>query len=142
MKKISLLLLAFLSGALLTASAQTETQELPVTDALLFADTLEVKPKLTISGYVDSYYQYNLNKPASGTNTARVFDLPHNAFSLGLVQAVINYSAKRVNVVADLTFGPNGELGNFGNEGTAKIIKQAYISYDFTNKLTFTIGQF
>ncbi|MDQ3536507.1 MAG: porin, partial [Bacteroidota bacterium] len=105
-------------------------------------DSLSSKGTLTISGYVDSYYQYNLNKPQSGYNTGRIFDLPHNSFSLGLVQTVFSYSIKRLNVVADLTFGPNADLGNFGNEGTSRLIKQAYISYDFTDNLTFTVGQF
>lgn len=105
-------------------------------------DTVASKGALTISGYIDTYYQYNLNKPESGTNQGRVFDLPHNSFSLGLVQTVFSYSINRLNVVADLTFGPNADLGNFGNVGTARLIKQAYIAYDFTDKLTFTVGQF
>lgn len=110
----------------------------------LFAqeDSLSNKGVLTISGYVDSYYQYNTNRPLSGTNTGRIFDTPHNSFSLGLVQTVFTYSIKKLNVVADLTFGPNADLGNFGNEGTARLIKQAYISYDFTDNVSFTVGQF
>lgn len=119
-------------------NAQT-TAELPLASEL--ADSLS-KPALTISGYVDTYYQYNLNRPASGINGGRIFDLPHNNFSLGLVQTVFTYSVKRLNVVADLTFGPNADFGNFGNEGTSRIIKQAYIAYDFTDKLSFTVGQF
>lgn len=106
------------------------------------ADTLSNKGALTISGYVDTYYQYNFNKPYNNVNTGRVFDLPHNSFSLGLVQTVFTYSVDRLNVVADLTFGPNADLGNFGNDGTSRIIKQAYISYDFTDQLTFTVGQY
>lgn len=105
-------------------------------------DSVSSKGNLTISGYVDAYYSYNFNKPASGTNTGRVFDLPHNNFSLGLVQTVFTYSINKLNVVADLTFGPNADLGNFGNEGTSALIKQAYISYDFSDNVTFTIGQF
>jgi hypothetical protein len=45
-------------------------------------------------------------------------------------------------VVADLTFGPNADLGNFGNQGTSRLIKQAYIAYDVTDNISFTIGQF
>ena len=106
------------------------------------ADTLNSAGALTISGYVDAYYQYNFNKPFNNVNAGRVFDTPHNSFSLGLVQTVFSYSVDRLNVVADLTFGPNADLGNFGNSGTSRIIKQAYISYDFTDELTFTVGQF
>lgn len=128
MKKILLPLLALL----LISSFAVQAQQ----------DTLSNKGALTISGYIDSYYQYNFNRSASGENTGRVFDLPHNQFSLGLVQTVFSYSIDRLNVVADLTFGPNADLGNFGNSGTSRLIKQAYISYDFTDELTFTVGQF
>ena len=105
-------------------------------------DSLNYRGVLTISGYVDAYYQYNFNQPASGSNGGRIFDLPHNSFSLGLVQTVFSYSRNKLHVVADLTFGPNADLGNFGNDGTARLIKQAYIAYDFTDAITFTIGQF
>ena len=132
MKKIFLSLFALLLGGAFTVKAQT----------FELADTLSKKNPLTISGYIDTYYQYNLNRPASGINAGRVFDLPHNSFSLGLVQTVFTYSVNRLNVVADLTFGPNADLGNFGNFGTSRLVKQAYVSYDFTNDLTFTIGQF
>jgi hypothetical protein len=100
------------------------------------------KGTLDLTGYVDTYYQYNLNRPASGFNTGRIFDLNHNQFNLGLVQTMFTYSKDRVTVVADLTFGPNADLGNFGNEGTARFIKQAFIAYDLSDKFTFTIGQF
>jgi hypothetical protein len=144
MKKRFLLLTAFLLVAGLGLHAQTDSQSIPASAiaASVPEDTLSSTPALTISGYVDAYYQYNVNRPSSGLNGGRIFDLPHNSFSLGLVQTVLTYSVKRLTVVADLTFGPNADLGNFGNENTARIIKQAYISYDFTPRLTFTAGQF
>ncbi|WP_347156936.1 porin [Pontibacter chitinilyticus] len=98
--------------------------------------------ELGISGYVDTYYQYNLNRPESATNRGRVFDLKHNTFYLGLVQTKFTYNYGKAHVVADLIFGPNADLADFGNEGAAKMIKQAYIAYDLSDKLTFTIGQY
>lgn len=134
----------FFSLLLLVGFSAT-AQEIPIPEPAQTTpvdDSLSSKPSLTISGYVDTYYQYNLNQPASGVNGGRIFDLPHNTFSLGLVQTVLNYSYKKLHMVADLTLGPNADLGNFGNEGTARLIKQAYIAYDFTQRLTFTMGQF
>lgn len=128
---LSLATAAFFTGANI-ANAQDVSLE----------TTAESKGTLDLTGYVDMYYQYNLNNPASGLNQGRIFDLYHNSFSLGLVQTMITYSKDRVKVVADLTFGPNADLGNFGNEGTARFIKQAYLSYDLTDKLAFTIGQY
>ena len=128
MKKIFLPLFAFVF--LLGSSAYAQE------------DSVSTKGDLTISGYVDAYYEYNFNNPESGYNGGRVFDIYHNQFSLGLVQTMFTYTKGRLTGVADLTFGPNADLGNFGNEGTAKVIKQAYISYAISDKVGFTIGQY
>jgi hypothetical protein len=127
--------------------------------------------KLTISGYVDVYYQYNMNNPTfvspvQGTNTAgsaygtvpsgagapiqaggqnigRIFDVKNNQFSLGLVQTKFAYTTDKSEVVIDLAYGPNAALGNFGNlYGTDINIKQAYMSYMLTSKWNVTVGQF
>jgi hypothetical protein len=113
--------------------------------------------KLTISGYVDVYYTYNFNKPAYAANNpftaqplgfgyqnaGRIFDIKHNSFSVGLVQTKFTYTKNRSELVMDLVAGPNAELGNFGNVfGSMIAIKQAYIAYDVTDKLTVTAGQF
>ncbi len=136
----------------------------------------EEKPKVTISGYIDSYYLTAFNKPQSGNLmgsgnvsgpyfAGRAFDRLTNQFALGLVQTKFAYSDKKSDLVVDLTFGPNAELGNFGNQrlmqpggyatgfyptnnnqsvlyGTSAAIKQAYFTYKATDKLSFTVGQF
>ncbi len=133
-------------------------------------------PKLTISGYIDSYYLHAFNNPKSGNlmgadqgnptglnagyPVGRAFDRVTDQFSLGLVQTKFAYSNSKSDLVIDLTFGPNAELGNFGNTtgstnlwltsnnyvrqmyGTSAAIKQAYFSYKATEKLSFTVGQF
>lgn len=111
--------------------------------------------KFTFSGYVDSYYMANLNKPLSRNNlgaaaNARAFDQRAGQFSLGLIQTKIGYSTTKADVVVDLTFGPNADLGNYGNvvgnipgaTSTALAIKQAYFNWKATDKLTLTAGQF
>ncbi|MCU0429741.1 MAG: porin [Cytophagaceae bacterium] len=125
-------------------------------------DSTAAKPDgaLTVSGYVDAYYNYAFNKPKSGSllgggGSGRAFDRTTDQFSLGLVQLKTMYSSSKVDIVADLTFGPNAELGNFGNlpavsanpaftslYGTSAAIKQAYGTYKATDKLSFTVGQF
>ena len=118
----------------------------------------EDKGKLTFSGYVDSYYMANFNSPIDRSNlgalrdvsgAARAFDQRAGQFSLGLVQTKMTYSTSKIDIVGDLTFGPNADLGNYGNvvgkvsgTGTALAIKQAYIGWKATDKLTLTMGQF
>lgn len=149
MKRV-LFTLALASGSLL-AQAQTDS-----------TDT----GKVTISGYIDSYYLTAFNNPQSGNLlgkdqlAGRAFDRLTDQFALGLVQTKFAYSNKKSDVVVDLTFGPNAELGNFGNTtgafnlyrpsttytsalyGTSAAIKQAYFTYRIVPKLSVTVGQF
>jgi Putative beta-barrel porin-2, OmpL-like. bbp2 len=111
-------------------------------------DKEEKKEKIVFSGYLDTYYLSNLNSPASRSNLGvsgfeRAFDQKAGQFSLGLVQTKVQYTNEKSEVVIDLTFGPNANLGNYGNAiGTALAIKQAYFNYKFSDKFTFTAGQF
>lgn len=111
--------------------------------------------KFSISGYIDSYYFKNFNNPLSGSNLGasgfeRAFDQREGQFQLGLVQTKFAYSNTKSDMVIDLTFGPNADLGNYGNvlgpnstiTSTSLAIKQAYFTYKATDKLSFTAGQF
>lgn len=134
MKKTALLFIVALVTGMYSVNAQS--------DSTAVAAPPSSAGTLGINGYVDTYYFYNLNKPASRLNQARVFDTKHDNFSIGLVQTAFTYTNGKMKVVADLVFGPNAELANFGNIGTSLGIKQAYGSYSFTDKLALTVGQF
>jgi hypothetical protein len=114
--------------------------------------------KFTFSGYMDTYYFGNFNNPRSQSNlglngtavgNARAFDQRAGQFGIGLIQAKAIYTADKVDAVMDLTFGPFADLGNYGNYvgplgpgSTALAIKQAYIVFKASSKLSFTAGQF
>ena len=73
--------------------------------------------KMTISGYLDSYYFTNFNKPASRDNmgqsgVGRGFDRRVDQFQLGMVQTVFKYTNSKSEAVADLAFGPSAQYGN------------------------------
>ncbi len=61
---------------------------------------------------------------------------------MGLVQTLFKYKTKNSAAVIDLVFGPNAELGNFGNMGSAISIKQAFFSYELADFLNLTVGQY
>ena len=122
-------------------------------------DSTAVTPgKFTFSGYMDTYYFGNFNSPKSqsnlglngaGVGNARAFDQRAGQFGIGLIQAKAVYTADKVDAVMDLTFGPFSDLGNYGNYigplgpgSTSLAIKQAYITYKASSKLSFTAGQF
>jgi Putative beta-barrel porin-2, OmpL-like. bbp2 len=118
--------------------------------------------KLSISGYLDSYYFTNFNNPSSRDNmgqsgVGRGFDRRVDQFQLGMVQTVFKYTNKKSEAVVDLAFGPSAQYGNYGNVPvltprygyavgndvfSAVIIKQAYFKYNATDKLNFIAGQF
>ncbi|GAB3885231.1 porin [Spirosoma agri] len=145
MKKTVLLLTSLFAG--IGAYAQDSTSTTP--------------GKFTFSGYMDTYYIGNFNNPKSQSNlgltnngaspgNARAFDQKAGQFGIGLVQAKATYTADKVDAVMDLTFGTFADLGNYGNNvgllgtpgSTALAIKQAYIVFKATPKLSFTAGQF
>src|ERR1019366_1929980 len=79
------------------------------------------KSPFTFGGYIDSYYTQNLNNPKSGLNLGqsgmeRAFDQRANTIGLGLVQTKFGYSNNKSDVVVDLTFGPNADMGNRSEE--------------------------
>ncbi len=116
----------------------------------------------SVSGYIDSYYFTNFNKPASRDNmgqsgVGRGFDRRVDQFALGMVQTVFKYTNKKSEMVADLAFGPSAQYGNYGNvpvmvpaygyaigndTWSSVMIKQAYFKYNATEKLSFIAGQF
>jgi hypothetical protein len=118
-------------------------------------DEEEKKGSFAFSGYMDTFYSANLNKPASrsnmGQSNARVFDQIPGQVQLGLVQTKVAYTNDKSEAVIDLSFGPNADLGNYGNllsplsedyTGMALAIKQAYFTYNFSDKFSMTAGQF
>lgn len=118
--------------------------------------------KLSISGYLDSYYFHNFNNPSSRDNmgqsgVGRGFDRRVDQFQLGMVQTIFKYTNSKSEMVADLAFGPSAQYGSYGNVPaffpaygykvgndtySSVIIKQAYFKYNVTEKLSFIAGQF
>jgi len=170
------LLLSLLFGGTITVGFAQEAA--PAATSTEETAKEEEKPKVVVSGYIDTYYLYAFNNPQSGNlmgvgqngampfYAGRAFDRLNNQFSLGLVQTKFAYSDKHSDLVIDLTFGPNAELGNFGNQrmspsgqgyttgyfpgnpnqnalyGTSAAIKQAYFTWKATSKFSLTVGQF
>jgi hypothetical protein len=150
MKKVYCTVLSLMIPFLGFAKSEEDKKAVKADTAVVteVKDEEEAKGAFAFSGYLDSYYMANFNKPASrsnmGASNARVFDQKSGQFSLGLVQAKVAYTNAKSEAVVDLTFGPNANLGNYGNAlfNTALAIKQAYFTYKFTDKFSMTAGQF
>jgi opacity protein-like surface antigen len=104
-------------------------------------------PGVEVTGFLDIYYGYNLNKVDP---LLRTFDVQHNAFSLSVGEVAFEKKVSPTNRVGfrvDLDFGKTADLvAAFepGPNGTEiyKNIQQAYLSVQATDKLTVDAGKF
>ncbi len=116
----------------------------------------EMKSSVQISGFVDVYYSYNLNKPntrANGPLAASNFDTASDAVSLNLGEIVFSKAPEGgAGFRIDLNFGPTTDIVHCGtatcptatspSEATFKNIQQAYITLGTPGKLTVDVGKF
>ena len=90
----------------------------------------------SVSGFVDTYYNYNSNQPSSRTNGFRSFDVASNQFALNLVELVVDKTPdpanSRTGYHIALGFGQaiNAVNGSDpGGLGFDQYLKEAYFSY-------------
>ena len=90
----------------------------------------------TLSGFLDMYYNYNSNQPASRTNSFRSFDSASNQFALNLVELVVDKSPEitnsRTGYHIALGFGQAMNAMNGSDPGGLSFdqyLKEAYFSY-------------
>ena len=101
----------------------------PSTGSPLFAGA-------SVSGFVDTYYGYNLNQPASQTNTLRSFDARSNEFALNLIELNLDKppdpTNSRLGYHLGLGFGQAMNAVNATDPaglGFTQYLKEAYMSY-------------
>ncbi|MGZ4811970.1 MAG: outer membrane beta-barrel protein, partial [Terriglobales bacterium] len=89
-----------------------------------------------LSGFVDTYYGYNLNQPKSQTNQLRSFDFQSNQFSLNLIELNLDKTPdptnSRLGYHLGLGFGQAMNVVNSTDPaglGFAQYLKEAYMSY-------------
>lgn len=90
-----------------------------------------------ISGFVDGYYLGSFNNAPFPTS----FTPENKSFSLGMANIVLSKTGK-VGFVADLAVGPRAELANFYQGTALSYIKQLYVTYNPSEKLSFVMGNY
>lgn len=101
---------------------------------------------LSSSFFVDTFYMADWNNPSIPDATS---ELPHrafdftNGFALAFAGADLNYQVKEVGLTLDLRFG-EGANRLIGNQESPvfSILKQAYVTWTPSSKVTFDAGQF
>ncbi len=96
------------------------------------------KNPLKITGSADIYYRYDFAKTSANNFTS--FTNSHNSFELGMASVRIDKTIGKAGVVIDLGFGRRAKEFAYNDEGITQSIKQLFVTYAATEKLTFIAG--
>lgn len=159
--KYAIMLLLLINGSLLRAqenlivasAAKLPSKEDAIITAGDLAEQLLKKdegeedeiPKLSFSGSVDTYFHSSFKTKNAYYDDAfapssSFADL--KGFSIGMVNLIASYAGSKAGFTADLVFGPRGKAAVFGSASGQAIINQAFVYYNFSDKITLNIGQF
>jgi hypothetical protein len=115
-------------------------------------DIEKEKPKPVITGSADVYYRYNFSDQKNDPyNNFTSFTNSHNSFELGMASIKVEHSVGKVGMVADFGFGRRAQEFSYvdGDKDAAAngffsqaAIKQLYVTYAPSDKVTFTFGSF
>jgi Putative beta-barrel porin-2, OmpL-like. bbp2 len=109
-------------------------------------DTLNLnhQGKVTIGGYIDTYYGYDFNKPASKERPYFVSMARHNEFNINLAYIDLKYSSSRVRARFAPGFGTYINANYAAEPGALKNIVEANVGVKlFPNKnIWFDAGVF
>jgi len=96
-------------------------------------------PPLTITGSADVYYRYDF---ARKNNDLTSFTNSHDQITLGMASVKFEYKTAKLDMVADLGFGPRAREFDYTDDGKGidQAIKQLYISYSPASWIKFTGG--
>jgi len=120
------------------------------------APTLSFFKSTQVTGYVDSYYGYNVNKPADQSIGFRGTNFNHNSFQFNAAKLSFNRPTSGPGTLGyrlDLVYGPLADSFNVpfelpvdgrSRDSIQKNILNAYVSYTapIGKGLTFDVGKF
>ena len=119
-----------------TAAVAATTSLVPTATSASTPSVPSLLAPTTLSGFVDMYYGYNANQPATRNNSFRFFDGQANQFGLNMVELVADKapdpSNSRTGYHIALGFGQaiNAVNGSDpGGLGFDQYLKEAYFSY-------------
>lgn len=106
-------------------------------------DDEERSPKITLGGYAEVYYQWNINNPSNGITNYRGFDNRHNTFTISNValDGQLEYGGAQARVTLQAGHTPDtyylaeplspGTAGaNTSSADTWRLVQQAYVGYE------------
>lgn len=117
MKSIASILLAFLSIG--PVSAQI------VNTATMDSSDYQITGKVTVEGYIDTYFAYNLNEPKGGDQPYLVSMSRHNEVNINLAFVDVKYSSSRLRARVAPGFGTYVNANYINEKGSLKNLIEA-----------------
>ena len=99
--------------------------------------TKAAAPALTITGSADVYGRYNFDKQV---NNYTSFTGSHGQARIGMATLKLEHKTAKVDLVADLGFGPRAQEFSYNDNGITQAVKQLYLSYTINEHLKLTGG--
>ena len=99
---------------------------------------------VTIGGYVDSYFSFNLDRPITHVNELRNFDVTENQIVLSTAEITVQKTASPIGFRVDLDFGPANDIVQSGAAGSVSDFRQAFVTVvaPVGSGLTLDAGKF
>ncbi|HEX3570760.1 MAG TPA: porin [Acidobacteriaceae bacterium] len=122
--------LAMVAGAQTTTTETTPNPSTSTTTAPAAAPAAAPvwsAGSIDFSGFVDGYYSYDFNRPASQTNQLYNFD-DSTGFSLEAAKLTMNHDADPIGAHVDLLWGRTNAFLHSSSDQTDNFVEQAYIS--------------
>ncbi|HEY0004779.1 MAG TPA: outer membrane beta-barrel protein [Pyrinomonadaceae bacterium] len=118
-----------------TPDSQTPPQAEDEDKAEQKTSLLDFFKKTQVSGFIDTYYAYNFNRPANRVNAFRSFDSRHHQFAFNVAEIAFEKTPEedsRFGFRVDLDFGPAADFLSGTEPGGVEVYKhfqQVYGSY-------------
>lgn len=93
----------------------------------------------TFGGSLDMYYKYDFSEY---DNNYTSFTNSQDSFELGMASIEASHKQGKASGFVDLGFGKRASQFSYNDAATTFMIKQLYVTYDFTPKFKVTAGSF
>ena len=124
LKKNFLQIVGFCLVAIYSANAQEGTTILPGT---------------TFAGSADFYYKYDF---AEVDNSYTSFTHSHDSYEIGMASIEASHKLEKASIFVDLGFGSRASEFTYNDSTNTFMIKQMYITYEFSPSFKVTAGSF
>lgn len=108
-----------------------------LSSAFFFAQEKSWTDGFKLGGSADVFYKTDF---ANKNNTLTSFTGSNNSFELGMFSLKVTHNTGKFTTTADIGIGNRAEQFNYAESDTKLLIKQLFIDYATTDKLTVTAG--